>query len=164
MRTYRTLSFDGDVERSTLTRIKPSLQIAFPALLERGSHVEKRGVFGRHLDGVCARPDQRFEAEWIHAAWEEAVTLEATLEAQSDRAFWDRELAPKGKAARQAAEAAVAEREASGAVGLIAPGTDMAAALSEIRESQLRDVREAIKLLAEAKQVVGPIPDPEDED
>ena len=164
MRTYRTLSFDGDVERSTLKRIEPSLQIAFPALLERGSHVEKRGVFGRYLDGICRRPDQRFEAEWVHAAWEEAVTLEAVLEAQSDRRFWDRELAPKGRAARRAAEAAAAEREATGAVGLIAPGTDMAAALAEIREAQLRDVREAIKLLAEAKRVVGPIPEDEDED
>lgn len=164
MRTYKTLSFDGDVERSTLKRIRPSLQIAFPALLEADQKL-KRGVFGRHLDAVCARPDQRYEAEWIHAAWEEAITLEATLDAQSDRRFWDRELAPKGRAARQAAEEASAAREVSGTVGLIAPGTDMAAVLAETRGEQLREVREAIKLLADAKRVVGPIPtDDEDED
>jgi len=167
MRTYLTLSFDQDVERHTLERIKPCIQVAFPALVRgdeavKGSH--RRGVRGRHLWGVCSRPGERFSADFIHEAWSEAIDLEAALMAESDRAYWDRELAAPEHPGQPTINLTAEYTIPGGAVGLIAPGTDMAAMLAETRGAMLRDVREAIPVLEAAKRAVGPLPDPDEED
>ncbi len=171
MRTYTTLRFE-DQEWFT-----PCIQVAFPALVRgdeavKGSH--RQGVRGRHLWGVCSRRGERFSAEFIHEAWSEAIDLEAVPTAESDRAYWDRELAAPsdevvivgrpGKGKTRAAVEAASEVIGRQAVGLIAPGTDTAGVLAEIRAGMLRDVREAIPVLTAAKQAVGPLPDPDEKD
>lgn len=172
--TITLIHFDT-LEFQMLRRVEPSIRIAFPtdaieqAVRDDDKRAEKelkRDWEGRWLNGVCSRR-QEWEAAAIHGAWNALVTLEAVLEAQSDRAYWERELIPQEAATFAAAQRmerrpitpAVrerAERIASGAVaGLVAPGTDVCGMLAETRGAQLREAREALPILEMARRLVG---------
>lgn len=157
--TITLIHFDT-LEFQTLRRVEPSVRIAFPtdaieqAVRDDDKRAEKelkRDWEGRWLNGVCSRR-QEWEAAAIHGAWNALVTLEAVLEAQSDRAYWERELTPPQAASPIAVMKATPDRVA---IGLIAPGTDVCGMLAETRGAQLREAREALPILEMARRLVG---------
>jgi hypothetical protein len=154
--TIALVEFDS-VEFQMLNRVEPSIRIAFPDVYDR----DKRDRGGRWLLGV-AKTKQQWDAKAIHGAWDACVTLVAVLEAQSDRAYWERELLPPRAAeGAPAPSGPVLENLAqTGAIGLVAPGTDVCGMLAESRGAQLREARDALAVLEAARDAVGPLPDP----
>jgi hypothetical protein len=160
VRVIRLVQFDA-MEFNTLKRVEPSVRIAFPQD-DIASARKQEGVRGpktkkaqqewegRWLAGICSRREE-WDANAIWAAWDAAVTLEAVLEAQADRDYWVRELKPDYE--RRVEQGAAV-------VGLIAPGTDACGILAEARQVQLRELREAMPIIEDARTAVGLRPEP----
>lgn len=158
-RTITMVEFDG-MERQALERLVPSIRIAFPT--DKLDHAKRHGTSaqakaaqqqweGRWLMQVC-KTKQEWDARAIGGAWDALVTLIAVLEAQSDRGYWERE------AESDTTETKVnldAEYRAGNV--LMAHGTDVCGVLAEARGAQLRDAREALPILEQAREVVGPV-------
>jgi hypothetical protein len=169
-RTITLVEFDSQ-EWYTLKRVEPAIRIGFPT-----EEVEQMALDGkdkkiinawwarwpaRKLQQVC-KTRQEWDPAAIWEAWEALVDLEAVLEEQSTRDYWERTLKPSEPASvgKPVPAADLAKSYEGGAVGLIAPGTDVCGMLAETRGAQLREVREALPILEAARAHVGPKPEP----
>jgi hypothetical protein len=164
------VEFDA-IELQTLQRVAPAVAVGFPttsidAAIRRRNEAEfgtteerlaeaaveqaKRDWQGRWLNSVLSRKD-RWTAEQITNAYNGLLHLHDVLTEQSDESYWHGQLWPGVDAA---------EREATIARGsaLFAPGTDAAKLLADTRRGMLRDVDEAMPILYQATQLVGPRP------
>lgn len=164
MRLFNQLQFDHE-ERHVLRRVHPCVLIAFPdARVWPKQQGRKQRGSGTELLAVCSRSSDRFSSEFIHAAWDQAVTLSAVLQQQSHREYWERELAPKQMAMPVALANKIGVAPKTGAgVSLIAPDTDVCGMLAEIRARMYKDTLDAVDLLARAVKAVGPLPEREED-
>lgn len=172
-RTITLVEFDS-MEFQMLQRVEPSIRIGFPTdridqarlLAERLPSAVHRGAIktaqqqweGRWLKQICTTK-QEWDAKAIHGAWDAAITLEAVLEAESDRAHWERVLIAPKPETRDHVALRARQDKAAGGVGLVAPGTDVCGMLAETRGAQLRDLRNALPILEAARNAVGPVPE-----
>lgn len=158
-RTITMVEFDG-MERQTLERLVPSIRIAFPT--DKLAHAKRYGTSsqakhaqqeweGRWLMQVC-KTKQEWDAKAIWGAWDALVTLVAVLEAQADRGYWERE-AESGTTETKVNVDAEYRRGSM----LMTPGADVCGVLAEARAAQLRDAREALPILEQAREAVGPM-------
>jgi hypothetical protein len=145
------------LERQTIERATTHWRLAYPDVDRAGSAAERkqrdrndseaREVAALHALARTGAEGNRVMLERAHAA---LTRLERACEEQSERAYWERELAgsdPLGSAE----DARVIE---SKGVALIAPDTDVIGVLVESRAVQATQARDALEVIQAALRVV----------
>jgi hypothetical protein len=151
-----TIGFHRD-ERAVLQRAMTHITIAYPDLNKRDAQDEglRAAKAVRHF--INGTPGDLTLLNRAHTAMR---TLYDLCAAQSEYAYWQRELNPSSL---RISEGGVVRKEGEGVVGLVSASTDICAVLAETRQTQAAHARAALEVL-EAAFAALPADDPVDPD